>query len=136
MADFKRVTDQLSVAPQIMLSDLQDAVAQGFRLVINNRPDGEDPAQPNSAQVEAAAEALGLNYAYIPVWGAPNQVQVEAEQRALEKYPGPVLAYCRSGTRSIITWSLGQAQSGDYSRAELVILAQAAGYDLSSVLPR
>ena len=136
MTDFRRVTDQLSVAPQIALSDLATAAAQGFKLVINNRPDGEDPAQPTSAQVEAAAKAAGLDYAYIPVRGAPTPDQVEAERELLDSHPGPVLAFCRSGTRSIVTWSIGQAQADNFSRDELVKLGADAGYDLQGLLPR
>jgi uncharacterized protein (TIGR01244 family) len=135
MTEFRRVTDQLSVSPQIGLEDLQRAADLGFKLVINNRPDGEDPAQPSSAQVEAAAKAAGLAYAYIPVRGGPTQDQVAEERSILENSDGPVLAFCRSGTRSIITWSLGEAMDGARSRDELVELGQQAGYDLNGVLP-
>jgi uncharacterized protein (TIGR01244 family) len=134
MSDFRRVTDDLSVAPQISLDDVAEAARQGFRLIINNRPDGEAPGQPTSAQMEAAAKAAGLAYLHVPVVGGPTPAQVEAERAALADAPGPVLAYCRSGTRSIVTWSIGQAQSGARSRQELVGLGAAAGYDLSGVL--
>lgn len=135
MTEFRRVTDQLSVSPQISLEDLPRAAAMGFKLVINNRPDGEDPAQPPSAVVEAAAKAAGLAYAYIPVRGGPTQEQVAEERSILENSEGPVLAFCRSGTRSIITWSLGEAMDGARSRDELVKLGEQAGYDLNGVLP-
>ncbi|WP_421934913.1 TIGR01244 family sulfur transferase [Phenylobacterium sp.] len=135
MTEFRRVTDQLSVSPQISLEDLPRAAAMGFKLVINNRPDGEDPAQPPSAVVEAAAKAAGLAYAYIPVRGGPTQEQVAEERSILENSEGPVLAFCRSGTRSIITWSLGEALDGARSRDELVKLGEQAGYDLNGVLP-
>ena len=62
MTDFRRVTDDFSVSPQIDLEDMAAAAAQGFTLVINNRPDGEQPGQPTSAEVEAAAKAAGLDY--------------------------------------------------------------------------
>ncbi|MDO8379365.1 TIGR01244 family sulfur transferase, partial [Phenylobacterium sp.] len=120
MTEFRRVTDQLSVSPQITLDDLPRIAAMGFKLVINNRPDGEDPAQPSSAVVEAAAKAAGLAYAYVPVRGGPTQEQVAQERSILENSEGPVLAFCRSGTRSIITWSLGEALDGARSRDELV----------------
>jgi uncharacterized protein (TIGR01244 family) len=135
MTEFRRVTDQLSVAPQIQLGDLAAAAAQGFRLVINNRPDGEDPSQPSSAEVEAAARAAGLDYVHIPVRGGPTPDQVAAERAVLAERPGPVLAFCRSGTRSINIWSLGEAAAGTRSRDELVRLGAEAGYDLSGVLP-
>ena len=136
MTDFRRVTDQLSVAPQIGLDDLATAAGQGFKLVINNRPDGEEPGQPTSAEVEAAAKAAGLGYVHIPVRGAPTLDQVEANHRAVEAADGPVLAFCRSGTRSIVTWSLGQFQADERSAEELVELGSQAGYDLSGAFPR
>ena len=134
MSDFRRITDELSVAPQISLSDVEAAARAGFRLIINNRPDGEDPGQPPSAAMAAAAAAAGLAYAHIPVRGAPTAEQVEEERRLLESAPGPVLAFCRSGTRSIVTWSIGQLASGGRGREELIGLGRAAGYDLSGVL--
>lgn len=135
MTEFRRVTDQLSVSPQIAIADLASAAAQGFKLVINNRPDGEEPGQPTSAEMEAAAKAAGLAYAHIPVRGGPTADQVEAERLLLEEAPGPVLAFCRSGTRSIVTWSIGQALAGMRTREELIGLGEIAGYDLSGVLP-
>jgi uncharacterized protein (TIGR01244 family) len=134
MTDFRRVTDDFSVSPQISLDDIAAAAAQGFTLVINNRPDGEQPDQPTSAQVEAAAAAAGLAYVHIPVVGSPTPDQVEANRLAIASADGPVLAFCRSGTRSIVTWSIGQAMSGERGRGELTSLGRDAGYDLSGVL--
>jgi len=134
MSHFRRVTDELSVAPQIAVADVAEAKRQGFTTIINNRPDGEDPAQPASAEIEAAAKAEGLAYFHIPVRGAPGPAEVEAERRVIEAADGPVLAFCRSGTRSIVTWSIGEAMAGARSRGELVSLGREAGYDLSGVL--
>lgn len=134
MTDFRKVTDDFSVAPQIELSDVARAKAEGFTLVINNRPDGETPDQPTSAEMEAAAKAAGIAYVHIPVRGGPTQEQVEMERQILAENPGKVLAYCRSGTRSIVTWALGQQQAGIRSKDELVQLGAAAGYDLAPVL--
>uniref|UniRef100_B0SYW7 Beta-lactamase hydrolase-like protein phosphatase-like domain-containing protein n=1 Tax=Caulobacter sp. (strain K31) TaxID=366602 RepID=B0SYW7_CAUSK len=134
MTVFRRVTDSLSVSPQIAIDDLSRAAEEGFVLVINNRPDDEEPGQPSSAQIEAAAKAAGLAYAHIPVRGGPTHDQVEAVRRAVEGADGPVLAFCRSGTRSIVTWSLGQAASGAADRATLVRQGADAGYDLAGVL--
>jgi uncharacterized protein (TIGR01244 family) len=135
MTDFRKVTDEFSVAPQIDLADLAAAKAQGFVLVINNRPDGEAPGQPTSEQMELEARKAGLAYAYIPVRGMPTQEQIEKEQALIEEAGGPVLAYCRSGTRSIVTWSIGQAQTGLRAPDTLKALGAEAGYDLSGVLP-
>jgi uncharacterized protein (TIGR01244 family) len=134
MTDFRRVTDDFSVAPQIGVADVAEAKRQGFTTILNNRPDGEDPSQPDSDEIEAAAHAAGLEYAHIPVRGAPGPAEVEAVRQAFEAAAGPVLAFCRSGTRSITTWSIGQAMSGARTRGELVSLGRAAGYDLSGVL--
>jgi uncharacterized protein (TIGR01244 family) len=134
MSDFRRVTDDLYVSPQISLADLAEAAAQGFTTVIDNRPDGEEPGQPTAAEMEAAAHAAGLEFAYIPVRGAPGPNEVEGMRQAFDAASGPVLAYCRSGTRSITTWSIGQAMSGARTRGDLISLAREAGYDLSGVL--
>ena len=134
MADIRKVTDDFAVAPQISPEDLAQAAKDGFVLVINNRPDGEAPDQPSSATMEAAAKAAGLAYVHIPVRGGPTPEQVEAVAVAVQEAKGPVLAFCRSGTRSIVTWSLGKAISGARPRDELIQLGADAGYDLSGVL--
>jgi uncharacterized protein (TIGR01244 family) len=134
MSDFRRVTDDFSTAPQISVADVAEAARLGFTTIINNRPDGEDPDAPQSADIAAAAKAAGLNYVHIPVRGGPGPAEVEAMKAAIDQAEGPALAFCRSGTRSIVTWSIGQATSGAMSRGELTDLGRAAGYDLSGVL--
>ncbi|MBW0149707.1 MAG: TIGR01244 family phosphatase [Phenylobacterium sp.] len=134
MTQFRRVTDQFSVSPQIAVGDVAQAATEGFVLIINNRPDGEDPAQPDGAEIEAAARAAGLDYVAIPVRGGPDAAQVLAQRQAVEAADGPVLAYCRSGTRSIVTWAIGQAQAGNVDRQTLISLGAEAGYDLSGVV--
>ena len=133
-ADIRKVTEDFSIAPQIEAADVQAAKAQGFVKLINNRPDGEVPGQPTSAEMEAAARAAGLGYAHIPFSGRPTPEQAEAVAREAEMAGGPVLAFCRSGTRSITAWSIGQAMAGKRSPRELVELAAGAGYDLSPIL--
>ena len=135
MTEFRTVTEDFAVSPQIHPSDVVAAAARGFTLIINNRPDGEAPDQPSGSMIEAAARAAGLAYAYIPVSGRPTADQVEQVRAAAASTPGKALAFCRSGTRSIITWSLGQAAAGARDREDLVRLGAAAGYDLSNVLP-
>jgi uncharacterized protein (TIGR01244 family) len=135
MTQFRRVTDRYSVSPQIALDDVEGAVSQGFRLIINNRPDGEDPTQPSSLQMEAAAAAAGLAYAHVPVRGLPTPEQTQTQRRLVEGAAGPTLAFCRSGNRSIVAWALGELLAGARSRDELVRLGREAGYDLSGVLP-
>ena len=129
MTEFRSVTPTFAVSPQISATDVAAAAAAGFTLIINNRPDGEAPGQPDGSAIEAAARAAGLDYLYAPVVGRPSADQVEAVRRAVDGASGKVLAFCRSGTRSINTWSLGQ--SGKMRPDELIRLGAAAGYDLS-----
>lgn len=130
---FRAINDQISVSPQISLADVAAAKEQGVTLIINNRPDGEDPAAPQSADIAAAAQAAGIEYLAIPIthsgFSAP---QIDAMITALEKNDGKVLAYCRSGTRSTLLWSLAQAKMGK-SPDEIARLAGNAGYDISGV---
>ncbi len=98
----QRLSADIAVAPQLSAEAMGEAAAAGFRSVINNRPDYEGgPAQPTSASIEAAAKAAGLDYAWLPV--APS-VQSEDEiarfAQLLATMPKPILAFCRSGTRS------------------------------------
>ena len=134
MSEFRRVTDDFSTAPQISLADVAEAKRQGFTTLINNRPDGEVPGQPTSLEMAQAAKDAGLEYFHIPVMGMPGQAQVEQMREAVLAAKGPVLGFCRSGTRTINTWALGVAMDGRRSRAELVELGRGAGYDLSGVL--
>ena len=134
MTDFRRVTDQLSVSPQISVAEVAEAARLGFRTLINNRPDGEDPSQPSGEAIAQAAKAAGLAYVAIPIRGGPTPDQVAETKQVFQTADAPVLAYCRSGTRSIVTWAISQAAAGDRGREELIELGRAAGYDLSGVL--
>jgi uncharacterized protein (TIGR01244 family) len=101
------------VAAQLSVHDLPAVAAQGFRTVINNRPDGEGgPGQPDSREFEAAAQALGLHYVYLPVVSGAitTLTQAQAMREALATAPGPVLAFCRSGARSAQLYSLATGQ--------------------------
>lgn len=131
----RKLTDQVSVSPQILPGELADLAAAGFRSVINNRPDGEAEEQPESAEMAAAAAANGLAYRYIPV--VPGHYEPEvigAMAQALEELPSPVLAFCRTGTRSTSLWALQAARSTD---ADVLVKASGeAGYDLAALAPR
>lgn len=96
------IGDGLAVAPQLAPSAMAAAAALGFRSVINNRPDGEGgAAQPTSAEMEMAAVAAGLQYVYLPVAPAVHTPeQIAAFKALLNDLPKPILAFCRSGTRS------------------------------------
>ena len=131
--DVKRINDQVSVSPQISPDDMAALKAAGFTTIINNRPDGESPDQPTSEVMQAAAEKAGLAYHFIPLGReGVGPEMVEAEKAALEGSAGPVLAYCRSGTRSTTLWAL--AQAGKMPAQEIVSSAAHAGYDMSHLL--
>ena len=96
------LTDDVSVAPQLTPEAMTEVASAGYRSVINNRPDFEGgPAQPTSASIEAAALAAGLTYAWLPVasnFQSPDDIGRFAA--LLDSMPKPILAFCRSGTRS------------------------------------
>ena len=131
--DLKRIDAHVSVAPQISPDDIAAIKAAGFTTIVNNRPDGEAPGQPSSAEMQTAAEAAGLAYHHIPLGHSGVSPQlIEAEKAALEGSAGPVLCYCRSGTRSTTLWALSQA--GEKPAEEIVSAAMHAGYDISHLV--
>ena len=84
MADFRQLSDSMLASPQIQVADLEDAASHGVALIINNRPDGEAPDEPQGAEIEAAARAAGMDYLAIPIGHSGfSEPQVEAMQQAL-----------------------------------------------------
>ncbi|NOR32806.1 MAG: TIGR01244 family phosphatase, partial [Sulfitobacter sp.] len=131
----KKLTERLSVSPQILADDMAELKAQGFRAIICNRPDGEGTDQPTFTEIETAAKKHGLEAVYIPVVsGKVVDTEADAFGAAMETLPAPVLAYCRSGTRSATLWSLSQAGKTDL--ADILSKTKAAGYDMSGVVRR
>jgi sulfide:quinone oxidoreductase len=131
----KALTAGLSVSPQIVEADLQEIRDSGFRSIICNRPDGEGADQPTFVEIAAAAEKAGLAARYLPiVAGKVGDDDAQAFDRALADLPGPVLAYCRTGTRSATLWAL--AQSRRLSVADILAATKAAGYDMGGVVRR
>lgn len=132
---FRKLTDSIYASPQITLDDVAEAAAMGVKLIVNNRPEGESDDQVPGAEIEAAARAAGIDYVAIPVTHAGfSEPQVVAMAKALEGADGPVLAYCRSGTRSTLLWALSEASQGGDPDA-LTNMAAKAGYDVSPVRP-
>lgn len=130
---FRQINDRISASPQIGLDDVAQAAAQGFAMIVNNRPEEESPDQVPGAEIEAAARAAGMGYVAIPVTHAGfSQAQVKAMAEALEGASGPVLAYCRSGTRSTLLWALAEASRGGNPH-EIAAQAAQAGYDITPV---
>jgi sulfide:quinone oxidoreductase len=132
MLRVKSLTSSFAVAPQIEVDDVHAVRREGFQTVINNRPDGESPEQPPSAHVMAAAEAVGLAYHFIPV--APWEItddNVAALENVLRRTEGPILAFCRSGTRCACLWALAEAPR--LGAEDVLRAAATAGYDLSAL---
>lgn len=130
---FRKLTDTVYASPQIGLDEVAEARRLGVTLIVNNRPEGESDDQIAGDEIAAAARDAGIDYVAIPVTHAGfAQHQVDAMAEALEKSSGPVLAYCRSGTRSTLLWALARTKAGD-DRDELARQAAAAGYDLAPI---
>lgn len=133
---YRTLDDRIAAAPQLEEQDIAEAAAKGFRTIINNRPDGEEPGQLTAARAAEVAKAHGLAYVYIPV-NAQTMGPAVAEEfgRALESAPTPILAHCRSGTRSTHLWAMAEAMAGGYPVDEIVRRAADAGYDISPLRP-
>ena len=131
MLQIRPLNDAVAVAPQIAPEDVAAIKAAGYVAIVNNRPDEEEPGQPAGDLVRAAAAAAGLGYLAIPVGhGGMGHAELDAMTQALVAADGPVLAYCRSGTRSCHLWALAAAKAGR-DPALLEAQAAAAGYDLA-----
>tara|TARA_R110001599_G_scaffold353512_1_gene593423 strand:+ start:11322 stop:13019 length:1698 start_codon:yes stop_codon:yes gene_type:complete len=132
--DIKRLTEQFSVSGQLTTEEVKALAAQGIKSLICNRPDGEAADQPNVAEIQAAADEAGIALAYLPVEpGKFSGKDVSNFLAALQRLPSPVHAFCRTGTRSVSLWALGQRRMGIGSQV-LLDTAAAQGYDLSSAL--
>lgn len=132
----KQITPNLSVSVQIQPHDLVDLAAVGFKAVICNRPDGEGADQPSFAEIQAAAVAAGMQAVYLPiVSGKVGDADALAFGTALDSLPKPVLAYCRTGTRSTTLWSLSEGGRGR-PLPEILAAAKGAGYDMAGVVRR
>jgi uncharacterized protein (TIGR01244 family) len=133
MTEFRPLDEKTVVAGQIAPSDFEEARRHGVTMVVNNRPDGEEPGQPTSAELEAAAEAAGLDYRHIPISRGLGPAQVEEMVSALSELgDGKMLAFCRSGMRSTLAWAVAKREQG-IAREELEERAAGAGFSLAAV---
>lgn len=130
MAGFRTLAPGVLVSGQIRIEDVASAAGQGVGRIVNNRPDDEEPGQPSSSDIEAAARAAGLDYVFAPVRGLPDPTAVAAVAAALQDGK-PTLFYCRSGTRSATAWALAMRQTDRMDAAAIREQAAGAGYDLS-----
>lgn len=133
--EMKTLTAGLSVSAQILAADMQAIKDAGFRGIICNRPDGEGADQPTFDEIAKAAKKHGIEAVYQPITpGKVSDDDADAFDTALTELPGPVLAYCRTGTRSTTLWSLGQADKR--TLADILAATKAAGYDMGGVVRR
>jgi len=133
--DIKTITDSYAVSAQIDPSDMAAIAEAGFKTVICNRPDSEIPADLQSTAMALAAQAAGLEYVSNPVTRPTiNAETVGAQADLIAAANGPVLAYCGSGTRSSVLWSLGRV--GKDSADDILAATSRAGYDLSGLRPQ
>ena len=135
MTEFNKINDDLSVSAQLLPEDMPAVAAAGFKMVLNNRPDGEAADQPSSNEMAVAAEAAVLAYAHQPVVGANiAETDIDGFDAIVSLAETPVLAFCRTGTRSTTLWALAQASEQD--NASILATAEQAGYDLSGLADR
>ena len=132
--DIRPLTETYAVSPQIDPEDLPAIKAAGYTTIIDNRPDGEIPPSHHTEQMQAAAEALGLEFVANPViGGALTMDNITAQQEAIANAKGPILAYCASGNRSSIVWALSHAEK--ISADELIATPAKHGYQLEHLRP-
>ncbi|GAA0839352.1 hypothetical protein GCM10009113_02710 [Marinobacter szutsaonensis] len=133
--DIRKIDDTISVAPQISVEDVAEAARLGFKTLVANRPDHEEPGQPSMADIEAAAKEQGLEWVYMPVEsGNITDDDVDRFAPMIRDAAKPVLAFCRSGTRCTVLWALSAARSNPAQ--EIFSKARNAGYDISGLAPR
>lgn len=130
---FRQLDDRTLVSGQISPADVAGLRDQGVTMIVNNRPDGEDPGQPLGAEIEAAATAAGIAYRHVPIARGIGPADVGVMSQAIRDCgDGKLLAFCRLGNRSALVWAVARAEAG-VPRADLEQMAARAGVDLSPV---
>ena len=129
----RQLDDKTLVSGQIAPGDVPGLRRHGVTMIVNNRPDGEDPGQPLGADIEAAAKEAGIEYRHVPIVRGIGPADVDAMRQAIRDCgDGKLLAYCRAGNRSALAWAVARAEDGT-PRAELEEIAARAGVDLGPV---
>jgi len=126
----RQLDDRTLIGGQIQPADVPQLKQLGVTMIVNNRPDGEDDGQPSGAEIEGAAAAAGIAYRAVPILRGIGPADVEAMSEALSAADGKVFAYCRSGTRSALTWAVARREHGA-SVEEIREAAARAGVDLT-----
>jgi len=125
----RQLDDKVMVSGQIAPQEVAGLAAQGVTVLINNRPDGEEPGQPLAADIEAAAAEAGVPYHFVPIIRGIGPADVEEMQKALrEAEGGKLLAFCRSGRRSAMALALAKRDEGA-SADEVIQQLNQAGFD-------
>lgn len=127
-----QLDDKTLVSGQITPSEVEDLKNRGVTMIVNNRPDGEEPGQPTGREIEKAAQAAGIAYRAAPIHRGIGPADVNAMCAAFASADGKLLAYCRSGTRSTLAWALARRKQGA-TLEELAEAAARAGVDLAPV---
>lgn len=131
MTSPRSLTSALSVMPQLDAADIAGLAGRGFRSIIGNRPDGEEPGQPSWREIQAAAIRSGMEARHIPIIVSEiSEDEVLAFAKALRILPKPIAAFCRTGTRSTLLWALANEEM--LSVDERILIAAGAGYDLEA----
>ena len=129
----RQLDERVLVSGQIAPEDMDEIKRQGVTMIVNNRPDGEDPGQPLAAEIERAAEDAGLAYRFVPIRRGPGPSEVDEMQEAMRDCgDGKMLAFCRSGARSTFAWALARREEGVESD-ELERRASEAGVSLAPI---
>jgi sulfide:quinone oxidoreductase len=123
----------LCAAGKLDPHDIEALAAAGVKTIINNRPDGEDPGQLPAAEARRLAASHGIAYHHIPVTGPTlSRADVDAFAAALAAAPQPIVAHCRSGTRSTLLWALTRLRDGADPQA-LIAAAARHGIDIAAL---
>jgi sulfide:quinone oxidoreductase len=123
----------LTAAGALNAADIEALAASGVKTIVNNRPDNEDPGQLPADAARTLCAAHGIAYHHIPFVGAMlSAADIDAFEAVLKSGPRPVVAHCRSGTRSTMIWALTRMRAGD-DPAALVALGARNGVDISAL---
>jgi len=129
----RSLDDRTLVSGQVAPDEIAGLFGQGVTMLVNNRPDGEEPEQPLACEIEAAAQAAGIIYRFIPVQRGIGPAEIEPMRDAIESAgEGKLLAFCRTGTRSALTWALARREQGA-SAEEVALWLSEAGFDPSPI---
>ncbi|MAZ20122.1 TIGR01244 family sulfur transferase [Roseovarius sp.] len=131
--DLRKITDDFAVAPQILPEDVAEIAKSGYRSIICNRPDNEEYGQCDHCDVETEARKAGMEFLMLPiVSGVVTEEAADRFRQALDQMPGPILAYCRSGTRCTMLWTIANFDRLD--PVEIVERTEQAGYDMRGII--